>query len=131
MKITRCKFWLVLAASICALAGFTCLSGREIFANHTNPLANPTAGWKGVNISKEPDHVITKDYEDYIQNLPANMKNGVSIWALDFFYEDGKGRHAVKIGVALKGTWWQHVLIYDQNDKRIEVIKYISGHYAC
>jgi hypothetical protein len=136
MKVTPLKIGILAGALICASIALIGLSGCEMFASHTDPLADPKAGWKGVNISKilnntEPDAAITKDYKDYIQNLPANMKGSVSIWPLDFFYEDGRGGHAVKIGIAVNGTWWQHVLIYDQNDKRIKVIKYISGHYAC
>lgn len=126
----------MVVALICGAVALIGLSGCEVFPSHTDPLADPKAGWKGVNISKilenkEPDSVITKDYQDYIENLPANMKGSVSIWPLDFYFEDGKGRHAVKIRIAVNGTWWQHVLMYDQNDKRIKVIKYISGHYRC
>jgi hypothetical protein len=138
MKITRFKFWVLLTTPICVLTAFTVaafifLSGCEMFENHTDPLADPKAGWKRSDLSKvykgtEPDAAITKDYEDYTHTLPPYS---VSIYTQDFLYEDGTGRHAVKIGVAINGTWWQHVLIYDQNDKRIKVIKYISGHYAC
>ena len=45
--------------------------------------------------------------------------------------EDGTGQHAVTIAVDLGGTEWSHVLTYDKNDKRVRVIKYISGHYRC
>jgi hypothetical protein len=135
MKITRLKVWLVLTASICALVVVTCLSGCEMFENHTNPLADPKAGWKRSDLSKvfkgtEPDAAITKDYEDYLHNLPPDPGRSVLIDPQDFLYEDGTGRHAVKITIG-NHTVWEHVLIYDQNDKRINVIIYISGHVSC
>jgi hypothetical protein len=129
MKITRFKFWVFLTAPICVLMAFTAaafifLSGCEMFENHTDPVA----GWKNFYPNPEPDAAIKKDYEDYMHNLPPWS---AQIDAQNFFYEDKTGQHAVKIEVAVNGTWWIHVLIYDQNDKRIKVIKYIGGHYAC
>ena len=105
-----------------------------MFENHTDPLADPEAGWKRSDLSKvfkgtEPDAAITKDYEDYRNSFPPG--SSVPIDVQDFLYEDGTGKHAVKIRFASGGTEWTHVLIYDQNDKRIKIIKYISGHYAC
>ena len=45
------------------------------------------------------------------------------------FFEDGTGQRAVQFQIGLKGTWWVYVLIYDQNDKRTRVVKYVRGHY--
>jgi hypothetical protein len=123
MKISRFRFWLVLAVSICALAAITCLSGCEMFANHTNPVA----GWQ-IDFKHEPNQAVIKDATDYINKLPSNQRNrtGPQQWLTD-----GKGQHALVIPVALNGTDWGHVLIYDKNDKRIKVIKYVMGNYAC
>ena len=41
----------------------------------------------------------------------------------------GTGQHAVNILLLLHGTYWNHVLVYDKNDKRTEVIKYVGGYY--
>jgi hypothetical protein len=94
-----------------------------MFANHTNPVA----GWQ-VDFKSEPSQAVQKDAQDYISKLPGMEKNwtGPQSWLTD-----GKGQHALVIPVAVNGTDWGHVLIYDKNDKRIKVIKYMMGHYAC
>ena len=99
MKITRFKFWVLLTAPICVLTAFTVaafifLSGCEMFQNHTNPLADPKVGWKRSDLSKvfkgtEPDAAITKDYEDYIHNLPPDPGRSVLIDPQDFFMKTG------------------------------------------
>jgi hypothetical protein len=94
----------------------------EVFYRHSNPIES----WKGA--SQNPNPAIDKDYHDFISKL--------SLLPQDFiiqqnYLEDGTGQYAVTIQVGRKGTYWTYVLIYDQNSKRIKVIKYISGHYAC
>jgi hypothetical protein len=115
MNISRFIFCILLAASIC-------WSGCEVFASHTNPIA----GWK-VDLDHDPDQAIEKDYHDYIQKLPPEERKyaGGGIQ----FLGDGMGQHAITIPIGLNGTWWNHVLIYDKDDKRIKVIKYVSGGY--
>jgi len=114
------------------LAAFICSTGcsvfdvhpTEIFARHSDPLV----GWSFCR-SQDPDKfdgAIRDDYHGYIQALPPQeRKNVTEIW----FYQNEAGQLAVRIEIGLNGTWWQHVLIYDKNHKRIKVIKYISGHY--
>jgi hypothetical protein len=116
MKITRFAFFVIL------LAASTCWTGCEMFASHTNPIA----GWKVVPV-ETPDKAITKDYQDYIQQLPAKERKFTG--AL-LFLENGTGQHAITIIVNLYGTEWTYVLVYDKEDKRIKVKKYVSGHYA-
>ena len=85
---------------------------------------NPLAGWKVY--FHEPDQTITNDYRDYIQKLPPKERKyagGIQ------YFEDGTGELAIKIEIPLNGTSWQHVLIYDKNNKRIKTIKYSSGSY--
>jgi hypothetical protein len=98
--------------------------------NTSKPTPDPLAGWRGALLSYEYDKfdkAITVDYQDYIQKLPSNERNHVG--PIQFF-EDGTGQHAVKIEIALNGTDWAHVLIYDKDNKRIKVIKYAIGRYA-
>jgi hypothetical protein len=106
---------ILLAASVCG-------TGCEMSADQTNPIP----GWQ-VDFKTEPSPVVEKDYKDYIQKLPPDEKRSahVSSWV-----KDGTGQHAIVIEVALNGTWWNHVLIYDKDDKRIKAVKYIAGHYA-
>ena len=49
---------------------------------------------------------------------------------LIFFFENETGQHAVQIRIGINGTSWEHILIYDKDNKRIKAIKYISGRYA-
>src|SRR4051794_28595318 len=85
------------------------------------PSPNPLVGWT-LLASRDPnslDKTIREDYQDYIQKLPVEERNaGADI----LFFEDGTGRHAVEISIALSGTWWKHVLIYDQNNRRIQAV---------
>jgi hypothetical protein len=95
--------------------------------NSSKPASNPLAGWK-VDLDHDPDQAIEKDYHDYIQKLPSEERKfaGGGIQ----FLEDGTGQHAILIPIGLNGTWWNHVLIYDKDDKRIKTIKYSSGGYS-
>lgn len=71
---------------------------------------------------------IADDYLDYVQKLPPEEREYVKDYDVRFF-EDGTGRHAVKISIPLNEVWWQHVIIYDQNNQRIKIIKRKGGSY--
>ena len=100
----------------------------------TKPRSNPLEGWK-LSWSHDPNQLnkaISDDYQNYIQKLPPQERARViesNIW----FLEDLTGQHAVKISIPLEGfwsgIWWDHILIYDRNNKRIKTIKYKSGRY--
>jgi hypothetical protein len=89
---------------------------------------DPTAGWR-ILFSKDYDKLdksILEDYRAYIEALPNGESRFVGPVT---FLEDGAGQHAVRIEIALDGTDWAHVIIYDKNNKRVKIIKYVSGHY--
>jgi hypothetical protein len=95
--------------------------------NTSKPIPDPLAGWKQVVLSydyEKFDKAIKSDYQDYIQKLPPDEK-GYNIGSITFF-EDGTGRHAVSIEKFVKGenASWHYALIYDKENKRINVIKY-------
>jgi len=93
------------------------------------PAPNPIAGWKFCP-SDNPvrsNRAILNDYRAYVQQLPPEEKKYIG--SIDLF-EDGTGQHAAQIEVDLNGTRWAHVLIYDKEDKRKSVIKYITGRYS-
>ena len=94
-----------------------------MFASHTNPVA----GWQ-TDFNHQPVPAIDEDYQDYIQRLPPGERPFASV---SDWLKDGAGQHAIVIRIALDGTWWNHVLIYDKDNKRIKAIKYVSGHYRC
>jgi hypothetical protein len=118
MRISRYLFSVLFAVSVLA-AG--CAS---------QPSPDPLAGWN-VLLSQDSEKLnqsITNDYRAYIQTLPPEERQFVSesnIWIL----EDGKGQHAISIKLPLNGTWWAHVLIYDQSNKRVKTMLVSEGRY--
>jgi len=90
--------------------------------------ANPLNGWKSCR-GEQIHEIISEDYQDYIQSLSAAERSSVRGYNIRFF-EDGKGRHAVRISIPLEGVWREHALIYDKDDRRIKVIDYTSGRYG-
>ena len=91
------------------------------------PVTDPLAGYHVSDIvNLDSNKVITNDYNGYLQKLPPEERNFARVSG---YFEDGSGQHAVKIEIALNGTWWEHVLIYSKDNKRIETVRYISGHY--
>jgi len=92
------------------------------------PDPNPLVGWNYTR-SQDPDKIdkaIRDDYQNYIQNLPPEERKFGGHVNL---YEDGSGRHAVRISMQHSGTLWEYVLIYDQNNRRVQTIKRYGGHY--
>jgi hypothetical protein len=114
-KINRLIFPFLLAVIFCAVG---CAAPK--------PTPDPLAGWKltGFESANKP---IEDDYKAYIEKLPTDEKNGLGTIQ---FFEDETGQYAVRIEIALNGADWAHILIYDKNNKRNKVIKYVTGRYA-
>jgi hypothetical protein len=112
-------FGLALALAATLICGCSCSTSK--------PTPDPLAGFHFSSLANlQTNNVISDDCRAYINSLPAVLKNGVGPMQ---FFEDAAGQHAVLIAVADNGTDWAYVLIYDKNNKRIKVIKYVSGHY--
>jgi hypothetical protein len=93
----------------------------------TPPHPDPLAGWRGCDVSHlYSNNAIMDDFKSYIQTLSPDEQKFAGPM---FYYENGTGQHAVRIEIGINGTWWEHVLIYDKNDKRIKTMKYSSGGY--
>lgn len=114
-KINRLIFLFLLAAIVCAVG---CVAPK--------PTPDPLVGWRVLYKGYEHLDKITTDCHAYINNLPQELKVGVG--PIEYL-EDGTGQHAVRIEIAKDGVDWAHVLIYDKNDMRIKVLKYVSGYY--
>jgi hypothetical protein len=91
---------------------------------------DPLAGWKPDFNTRPSDQIIEKDYQDYIQEQKLSPEKGKYVAYVECF-EDGTGQHAVKITISLNHAVWEHVLIYDKDNKRIKTIKYHSGSVSC
>jgi hypothetical protein len=93
--------------------------------NTSKPTPDPLAGWQ-MDFNSQPDQMIEMDYQDYIQTLTPDERKFARA---GHYYKDGTGQHALVVEIALNGTWWNHVLIYDKDNKRIKTIKYSPGSY--
>ena len=88
---------------------------------------DPLAGYKpDFDFSREADLGIVSDYQDYIKELPSRQSGFVG--SVDFF-KDETGQHAINIKIGRNGTWWDHILIYNKQNKRIKTIIYKNGGY--
>jgi hypothetical protein len=94
------------------------------------PAPAPLSGWRYLlHVGHSHlDRAIVDDYWDYIHRLPLEEEKLIGKYSIDEF-EDTTGQHAVKIEIPLRGTYWEHVIIYDQNNKRTKVMKYKGGRY--
>jgi len=112
-------YGLVLALAAALICGCSC--------SQSKPTPDPLAGFHFSSLANlQTNKAISDDCSAYINSLPSVLKNGVGPMQ---FFEDAVGQHAVLIAIADNGTDWAHVLIYDKSNKRIKVIKYVSGHY--
>ena len=85
---------------------------------------DPLTGWNEV-YNQAPEPAIVKDYRIYISSLPASEQTHIGPI---FYFKDAEGKHAIKFEIAVGWTNWTHVLFYDEKNKRIKVVKYVSGH---
>jgi hypothetical protein len=96
------------------------LAGCALYRQPQDPLAE----WH-IYLGGIPPQ-ITGDYQEYINKLPTRERQFVNG---ETFYKDDAGRFAVKIEIPVYGTWKDHILIYDNANKRVKVIRYNAGHY--
>jgi hypothetical protein len=115
MKITKLIACYFLTVFIC---GFGCTASK--------PTSDPLTGFHAAG--RALDQTIVNDYQNYMQNLSPKEKQNMGPYPASFF-EDGTGQHAVKIEIGMDGNVWEHILIYDKDDKRVKTFKYVSGDY--
>jgi len=116
-------FWFALALCAMIFSGCSCSAPKS-----TPPTPDPLAGFHVSSlVNLDNNKTITDDYKAYIKTLSPEEQEFAT---LDYYYENEAGQHAVLITIGLNHTDWEHVLIYDKDNKRIKTIKYISGHSA-
>jgi hypothetical protein len=124
MQLENINKWLLLRFTAIFIA-LLCVAGCA------TPAPNPLTGWSFCT-GKERDILqisLSEDYHDYINKLPPKVRYYVQDYNIRFF-KDGTNQHAVKIEIPLKGSYIQHVLFYDNQNKRVKVIVYSDGKYA-
>jgi hypothetical protein len=90
------------------------------------PAIDPLIGFR-MAAKEVPNKTIVDDYQRYLRTLsPEEQKYAGPI----IYYLDGNGQHAIKIKIGINGASWEHVLIYDKDNRRIKTVKYTTGHYA-
>jgi hypothetical protein len=92
--------------------------------NTSKPTLDPLAGWQKA-YKEEPDQVIEKDSQNFIQKLQSEGKGQSQVTG---YYKNGTGQHLVNIEIFEhnQNASWQYALVYDKDDNRVKVIKY--GH---
>jgi hypothetical protein len=96
----------------------------------SQPTTDPLAGWKYLQHVGHShfDKAVVDDYWDFIHKLPADETRGLDWYSINEYSNDA-GQHAVRIETTPNGRYWEYVLIYDSNNKRIKSIKYFGGRY--
>jgi hypothetical protein len=104
------------------------MAGCAGLSHHSDPLA----GWKYMYLG-QLDQAIVQDYEAFIETLPPDERIQLDKYSIGP-YEDENGNHAVKFEIGksgiFHGTFWDYVLFYNKDNKRIKVVKYAAGKYA-
>jgi hypothetical protein len=124
LKYMICKFApILLMLAIMLLLGFGCSKSKP-----SSPAPNPLADFHDVSLDDlHSNKAIMADFQDYILSLPPQGQKA-SVQA--FYFEDGKGRHAISVEVFSGGNdSWTYILIYDNKNKRTQAIKYQHKQY--
>ena len=78
-------------------------------------------GWKATQ--DLPADTVVTDYNAYIEKLPKAERPGVADVK---YYVDDTGRNAVAVLVNVSGTQWTHLLVYDKQNARVDVKKFVG-----
>ena len=110
---------------------------NETFACHSSPID----GWKRVGEvdytfpKGSPQNSLNPGYSAISDDVQKYVKKKKLPVADFIFFEDGTGRHAVSFrvdssGSLIGGTCWVYVAIYDKNNERVKVVRYVEGYYV-
>jgi hypothetical protein len=124
MKIKCFSVNAIILVIIAMLTMFAFVGGCRTGGTQVDPLA----GWHACRhqSSRYFDKELQTDLEAYITSLPGRQRDHI----VGLTFCELNGQHAVRITIALNGSDWAHVLIYDKNNKRIKVVKYVSNSYS-
>jgi hypothetical protein len=114
--------------AVASLAIMVMLSGCAWLGR---PDPDPLAGWKGGDsllVGNPYAKAILDDYHKYVEGMSAKERKFVRDYNT-WFYHDETGKHAIRIALAYDSTFWDHILIYGPDNRRIRTIKRFGGHY--
>jgi hypothetical protein len=91
-------------------------------------------GWKPpITRDLNLDKKVIVDYKAYIQRMPPNQRSQLTDGSIHFFTNANNGQHAVCFDIGRPSSFfgssegiYTHVLVYDQSNKRIQVVNYRS-----
>jgi hypothetical protein len=114
-----------------SLFGDTLLLAVDLPAYHRAKIAkefpSPLLDWVSSS-AKQPDPAILADCKSYIEQLPDEQKKAIGRNDRTVtFWENGKGGRAMLIRFFRWGTEWEHILFYDDSNRRLKVLKYVGG----
>jgi len=94
------------------------------------PDPDPLVGWKHVSDVKPAPAIVT-DYQSYIEELPPDQRKALIVndYMVKLF-EDSKGSCAMEIRVLVEQTLWRHILVYDESNSRVKVMRYANGYFV-
>ncbi|MCE9531689.1 MAG: hypothetical protein K8T89_11290 [Planctomycetes bacterium] len=82
-------------------------------------------GWKAT--PNLPHDTVVANYNDYIDKLPKTERPGVADVK---YYIDDAARNAVAVVINLGDKQWTHLLVYDKQNKRTGVTKFVANKPA-
>jgi hypothetical protein len=106
-------------AAIGLLMLFALVSG----CSSSKPKSDPLAGWHTC------DHVpqsVKADLQNYLDSLSQYQRDHIVF--TDLYELDGQ--YAVRLTLALNGSDWNYILVYDKTNKRIKITRFITNSYA-
>jgi hypothetical protein len=127
MKYCVCHFGIIFTLSM-VFFGCSCTPQK--------PTPDPLVGWTFRTFddflpASQQQHfylekAVADDYQGFIKDNKLSL-----LGAVTGFFEDGTGRRAIQFGAFMPGAnaSWKYVLIYDQGNKRINMIKYDFKRY--
>jgi hypothetical protein len=124
---TKIKIVSLAAIPVILLAILAACSSCTLFMPNWSPAADPLKSWsRDEETNPAFDKAIKDDYQNYL------TKNECAPIDTPSYYEDGTGRHAVKIPVETRDRdLVTYIFIYDKMDQRTKVLKYYNGHTSC
>jgi hypothetical protein len=142
------ELWTLDHSNVMKILSFILLVAVFVFVAGCESTTDPLVGWKTVasigyksgemsaTVDTLPGYkAITDDVQNFVNKLPIRrrefgpgqiIERRYCYWLGGItLFEDGTGRHAVKIGIDLGYSTQNYVLIYNKSNVRIKTTRFI------